>query len=130
MISTTGMQADTGAAVVVQAHQPVQRRSEVGGGWRLAARGTAATGAMVRGREYATVWAAIDRKPSATERVSGEQMLSFQQVVFNIRYSTTVNILEASHRVSYDGKIYNVLGVQEVGRQEQLRVVTELRENS
>ena len=79
---------------------------------------------------YATIWAAIDRKPSATERVSGEQMLSFQQVVFMIRYSTTVNILEASHRVAYDGKVYNVLGVQEVGRQEQLRVITELRENS
>ena len=79
---------------------------------------------------YANIWAAIDRKPSATERVSGEQMLSFQQVVFMIRYSTTVSVLEASHRVTYDGKVYNVLGVQEVGRQEQLRVITELRENS
>lgn len=79
---------------------------------------------------YATIWAAIDRKPGATERISGEQMLSFQQVIFSIRYSTTVSILEASHRVSYDNKVYNVLGVQEVGRQEQLRVITELRENS
>ena len=79
---------------------------------------------------YATVYAAIDRKPSASERVSGEQVLSYQSVVFNIRYSSTVSILEASHRVSYDSKIYDVLGVQEVGRADQLRVITELRDNS
>ena len=84
---------------------------------------------VVTWTSYATIWASIDRKPGATERVSGEQVLSFQQVIFNIRYSATVKILEASHRVSYDSKVYNVLGVQEVGRADQLRIVTELQQN-
>ena len=79
---------------------------------------------------YATVWAAIERKPHAREQNSGEQMLSVQSVVFKIRYSTTVSILEASHRVLYDSKFYNVQGVQEVGRADTLRVITELRDNS
>ena len=79
---------------------------------------------------YATVWAAIERKPHAREQNSGEQMLSVQSVVFKIRYSTTVSILEASHRVLYDSKAYNVQGVQEVGRADTLRVITELRDNS
>ena len=77
-----------------------------------------------------TVWAAIERKPYAREQNSGEQMLSVQSVVFKIRYSTTVSILEASHRVLYDSKFYNVQGVQEVGRADTLRVITELRDNS
>ncbi len=85
---------------------------------------------VVTWTDYATVWASIDRKPTATERTSGEQVLSFQSVIFNVRSSKAIGILEASHRVSYDSKIYDVLGVQEVGRLEQLRVITELRDNS
>jgi len=79
---------------------------------------------------YATVWAAIERKQSASERVSGEQVLSYQNVVFLIRSSKSIGALEASYRVSYDSKIYDILGVQEVGRLDQLRVITELRDNS
>tara|TARA_R100000541_G_scaffold13076_1_gene21887 strand:- start:12813 stop:13142 length:330 start_codon:yes stop_codon:yes gene_type:complete len=78
---------------------------------------------------YATVWAAIERKPFAREAVSGEQNISFQSVTFIIRYSDDVSILTPSHQISYKGDIYNVLGVQEVGRNEQLRVVTELHLN-
>ena len=77
---------------------------------------------------FCTVWAAIDRKPYAREGNSGEQIISFQSVTFNIRYSSTTKLIEPSYRILYSGKYYNILGVQEVGRQEQLRVVTELRD--
>ena len=76
-----------------------------------------------------TVWAAIERKPSASERNSGEQVVSFQSVIFTIRNSSQVGLLSPSYRISYDSKIYEILGVQEVGRNEQLRVITELLEN-
>jgi len=79
--------------------------------------------------KYKTVWAAIERKPYAREAVSGEQNISFQSVTFIIRYSSEVAILSPSHRIIYNGDYYNVLGVQEVGRNEQLRVVTELHLN-
>jgi len=78
---------------------------------------------------YATVWAAIERKPSASERNSGEQVVSFQSVTFTIRNSSQVELLSPSYRISYDSKIYEILGVQEVGRSEQLRVITELLVN-
>jgi SPP1 family predicted phage head-tail adaptor len=79
---------------------------------------------------YAQVWAQIARKPQAREVVSGEQVISLQSVTFLIRNSSQVSTLEASHRVSYGAKVYDVVGVQEVGRDEALRVVTELRDNS
>ena len=75
---------------------------------------------------YAIVWASLERVRGASEKNSGEQVVSVQQVVFNIRNSSQVNELSGAHRVSYGGNIYEVLGVQEVGRNEQLRVVTSL----
>jgi len=84
---------------------------------------------MVTWSTYATVWAAIERKPSASERNSGEQVVSFQSVTFMIRNSSQVELLSPSYRISYDGKYYEILGVQELGRSEQLRVITELLVN-
>ncbi len=78
---------------------------------------------------YATVWAAIERKPSASERNSGEQVVSFQSVIFTLRNSSQGELHSSSYRISYDSKIYEILGVQEVGRSEQLRVITELLVN-
>jgi SPP1 family predicted phage head-tail adaptor len=77
----------------------------------------------------ATVWASIERKASASERNSGEQLVSLQSVTFIIRNSTQVSSLDMSHRVSYNSEYYNILAVQEVGRKEKLRVITELIEN-
>jgi len=77
---------------------------------------------------YATVWAAIERKASASQSNSAEQLVSFQSVTFMIRQSSQVALLSPSYRISYSGKIYEILGVQEVGR-EQLRVITELLVN-
>ena len=78
---------------------------------------------------YATVWASIERKPSASQQTSAEQVVSFQSVTFMIRNSSQVALLSPSYRISYDSKIYEILGVQELGRNEQLRVITELLVN-
>ena len=77
---------------------------------------------------YAEVWAQIERKPAAVEQNSGEQMVSVNKVVFNIRYSSTTKTINATYRISYDGKAYNILGVHEVGRQERIRLITEIIE--
>ena len=79
---------------------------------------------------YATVWAAIERKPHITESESGRQITSFQKVVFTIRNSSQVSSLEASHRIQYNSKFYNVIGVQEIGRDEKLRIVAEIADAS
>jgi SPP1 family predicted phage head-tail adaptor len=77
---------------------------------------------------YLDVWAAIDRKASAREASSSEQIVSFQSVTFIIRYSVAASVIEPSHRIKYNNKYYDILGVQEVGRNEQIRIVTELRD--
>ena len=77
---------------------------------------------------FATCWAQIERKPAAVEQNSGEQMVSVNKVVFNIRYSSTTKNTKSGYRISYDSKIYNILGVHEVGRQERIRLITEIIE--
>ena len=76
-----------------------------------------------------TVWAAIERKPSASERNSGEQVVSFQSVVFIVRWSSEVSGYDITNRIVYSGNNYNILGIQEIGRRDQLRIITELIEN-
>jgi head-tail adaptor len=76
----------------------------------------------------ATVWAQIERKPAAVEQNSGEQMVSVNKVVFNIRYSSTTKTTKAGYRISYDSKLYSILGVHEVGRQDRIRLITEIIE--
>jgi len=77
---------------------------------------------------YTTVWAQIERKPAAIEKNSGEQIVSVNNVVFNIRYSSTTTNINATYRISYGGDIYNILGVHEVGRNDMIRLITELIE--
>lgn len=77
----------------------------------------------------AVVWAAIERKDSASERNSGEQTISLQSVVFRVRWSSTVNGYDMSNRIVYGSKNYKIIAIQEIGRRDQLRIVTELIEN-
>ena len=83
---------------------------------------------MITWNDYAEVWAQIERKPAAVEQNSGEQIVSVNKVVFNIRYSSTTKSTRAGYRINYDSKNYNILGVHEVGRQERIRLITEIIE--
>ena len=78
--------------------------------------------------DYATVWANIERKPAATERISGEQVVSFNTVVFMIRNSNNMQLVDTSWRIQYAQKNYEIIGVHEVGRLESLRIITQLLE--
>jgi SPP1 family predicted phage head-tail adaptor len=76
----------------------------------------------------ATMWAEISYKyGSGSESIQSDQILAKQPVSFVIRYSTTTSGILPSDRVSYDGKIYQIEAVQEIGRSEGLRIVTTLR---
>jgi len=76
----------------------------------------------------ATVWAEIQYKEgSGREAVQSDQLYSRQPVHFIIRYSSDVSSVRPSDRVSYKGDIYEIEGVQEIGRAEGLRIVTSLR---
>jgi len=77
----------------------------------------------------ATVWADIIwREGSGAERIASDQILSKQPVHFLIRYSTTVSSVSAKDRVSYGGKSYEIETIQEIGRNDGLRLTCTLRE--
>lgn len=77
----------------------------------------------------ATVWAdVIYREGSGTESIQSAQVLSKQPVHFLIRYSTTVADVSPKDRVSYNSKLYNIETVQEVGRNDGLRLTCTIRE--
>jgi len=77
---------------------------------------------------HVTCWAQIERKPAAVEQNSGEQIVSVNKVVYNIRYSNDSKATQAGFRISYDSKIYKIIGVHEVGRNERIRLITEIIE--
>lgn len=77
----------------------------------------------------ATVWAdVVWREGSGAERIASEQVTSKQPVHFIIRYSTTVASVSAKDQVVYNGKTYEVEAVQEIGRNEGLRLTSTIRE--
>lgn len=79
-------------------------------------------------QDYATVWAQIERKPAAVEQNSAEQIVSVNKVVFVIRYSSVTKLVKPKHRIEYDSKYYNILGVHELGRKDRIRLITEIIE--
>lgn len=68
----------------------------------------------------AEVWA--DKKDvKASERFASEQRIAEQTTVFRIYWRDDVT---AKMRVSYDGKVYDINGVAEIGRREGLELTT------
>lgn len=76
----------------------------------------------------ATVWAEVQYKEgSGSESIQSDQVMSKQPIHFIVRYSSDVSDLKPSDRVSYKSNVYQIEGIQEIGRQEGLRIVTTLR---
>jgi SPP1 family predicted phage head-tail adaptor len=69
----------------------------------------------------ATVWAS--RKPiSDAERVQSGEITAEAQCRFQIRYSSTVADVNPKDRIEYDGMIYEIWGVKEIGRRVGLEI--------
>lgn len=77
----------------------------------------------------ATVWAdVIYREGSGNESIASEQVFSKQPVHFVIRYGSTWADVNPKDRVSYNSKAYNIEAVQEIGRNDGLRLTCTIRE--
>jgi head-tail adaptor len=92
--------------------------------------------------EPTNTWTAIDaRRPASyrpingTERFVSDQFVARQQAEFIIRWSIDVSLLSPLDRVIYpaggspimDEDIYDIMDVQEIGRQEGLRILAARR---
>lgn len=92
--------------------------------------------------EPTETWTAIDeRRPAAyrpingTERFISDQFVARQQAEFIIRWSVSVSMVSPLDRIIYpagdspimDEDIYDIMDVQELGRQEGLRILAARR---
>ena len=69
----------------------------------------------------ATVWAEkIENR--GTERFSAQQYVGHAVRTFRFRWSTTVAEVTTKHRVTFDGRDFDITDVREVGRREGIEV--------
>lgn len=76
------------------------------------------------GTDIATVWAAMDNK-SAANSVIQEQESTINRVTWRVRSSTLTRVITPKYTIRYGSDIYNILAIQEVGRNAELHFITE-----
>ena len=72
-----------------------------------------------------TVWAMV-RYESGSEELEADQMVAVRLTKFTVRYSSSYN---EKLRVIYDGNIYDVRSIEELGRK-RFQVLRSLRRDS
>jgi len=73
-----------------------------------------------------TVWAELMKIEGTTERITTDQDMPVQRVRFKIRSSSDSRGIKADDRVLYNSKYYNIQGIEEVGRQDQLVLLCQI----
>jgi SPP1 family predicted phage head-tail adaptor len=73
---------------------------------------------------YTTVWAALDNK-SASGSVMMEQETSVNRVVWRVRSSSTTRAITPKYTIQYSGDTYEILAIEEVGRNAELHFHTQ-----
>lgn len=73
-----------------------------------------------------TVWAAMDNSASKARNMQDlEQDVTRNVVTWRVRSSTLTRQVTPKYRVNYGGEYYNILAVQERGRKDEIRLITE-----
>lgn len=72
----------------------------------------------------ATVWATKTPR-QATEPTEASQVVALEVVHWYIRYRD--DVAAGTHRVKWGAVVYDITGVQELGRRDGLRLITERR---
>lgn len=71
------------------------------------------------------VWAAV-RRQSGKEALQSDQVVASNVVVFTIHYME----LYTTDRIHYEGKVYDIQSLNEIGRRKQLEIIAHGRDNS
>jgi SPP1 family predicted phage head-tail adaptor len=70
---------------------------------------------------YATVWAELVRTSSMKETATDMQDAATTTVIFKVRSSASTRIITPKYRVNYNGNRYDITGIEEIGRNDQLQ---------
>ena len=74
-----------------------------------------------------TVWAELMKTGEGmTERISTNQDMPIQRVRFKVRSSSDSQGIKADDRVLYNSKYYNIQGIEEIGRNDQLVLLCQI----
>jgi SPP1 family predicted phage head-tail adaptor len=71
--------------------------------------------------DLATVWASW-RRASARETLASAEINAAATDVFEIRWSSVVSEINPKDRLIYQGDVYDIQAVAEIGRREGLRI--------
>lgn len=75
---------------------------------------------------HQTVWGSYEALAVREAFEASNQDAAFVDVRFQIRYRNDV-LPGGDHRVIYDGRAYDIVGVREIGRREGLEILAETR---
>lgn len=76
----------------------------------------------------ATVWARFVPPEAGREPYTASQFAAFVDAEFEVLYRADfLNLDPATHRIVFDGRVYNVLGVVEIERRSLLRFTAKAR---
>lgn len=76
--------------------------------------------------DIATVWAAkLEVRDSERQRAA--ETAAVIDTRFQIRWSSTVSDVDAADRVVFGGRVFNIVGVKEIGRREGLELSCQAR---
>jgi len=74
-----------------------------------------------------TVWAELMKTGEGmTEKITGDQDMPVQRLRFKIRSSSDSRGIKADDRVLYNSKYYNIQGIEEIGRNDQLVLLCQI----
>ena len=74
-----------------------------------------------------TVWAELMKTGEGmTERITTSQDMPVQRLRFKIRSSSDSRGIKADDRVLYNSKDYNIQGIEEIGRNDQLVLLCQI----
>lgn len=67
-----------------------------------------------------TVWAELQKTSGMRESIDNRQDTARQQLNFKVRSSTDSRAVTTKDRVVYDSKYFDIIGIEEIGRNDQL----------
>lgn len=68
----------------------------------------------------ATVWAELTRTTGIGEKIEGGQDVATQTIAFKVRSSSDSRAFKADDRVVYNSKNWDIIGIEEIGRNDAL----------
>jgi len=77
-----------------------------------------------------TVWAELQKTSGAKEAIASRQDTATKQLVFKIRSSTDSRAVTTKDRLVYDGKYFDITGIEEQGRNDQLLIMCQLNDTT